>query len=155
MCIRDRTYSMIHYGGLPAPVAYLLLVPGALVIGLFPALFALLTAISIKRWGINAILLAPIFWATCEWFRLGVTGQLWNAIGYSQAEVFGGILIQAARWGGVYAVGFLILAVSSSLALAAVGRKPKQVMIAALLIVVTLALTIGSGSSDRCLLYTS
>src|SRR6185369_7126604 len=80
--------------------------------------------------------------------RLGITGQLWNAIGYSQAEVFGGLLIQAARWGGVYAVGFLIVAVSSSLALAAVGRKPKQVMIAALVIVVTCVVTIGSANSD-------
>ena len=142
------TYSMIHYGGLPGPFAYLLLVPGALVIGLFPALFALLTANTIKRWGIYAVLLAPIFWATCEWLRLGMTGQLWNAIGYSQAEVFGGLLIQAARWGGVYAVGFLIVAVSSSLALAAVGRKPKQVMIAALVIVVTCVVTIGSANSD-------
>ena len=142
------TYSMIHYGGLPAPLAYLLLVPGALVVGLFPALFALLTAISIKRWGTNALLLAPIFWATCEWFRLGVTGQLWNALGYSQAEVFGGILIQAARWGGVYAVGFLILAVSSSLTLAAISRRPKQVAIAAVVILVTCGITIGSGSSD-------
>src|SRR6185437_3121775 len=34
------TYSMIHYGGLPVVLAYLLLVPGALVIGVFHGLFA-------------------------------------------------------------------------------------------------------------------
>ena len=34
------TYSMIHYGGLPAVLAYLLLVPGALVIGVFHGVFA-------------------------------------------------------------------------------------------------------------------
>ena len=34
------TYSMIHYGGLPTVLAYLLLIPGALVIGIFPGLFA-------------------------------------------------------------------------------------------------------------------
>src|SRR5215212_570569 len=30
------TYSMIHYGGLPAPLAYLLLLPATLVVGIFP-----------------------------------------------------------------------------------------------------------------------
>ena len=29
------TYSMIHYGGLPVIVAYLLLIPGALIVGVF------------------------------------------------------------------------------------------------------------------------
>src|SRR6185369_12958901 len=79
------TYSMIHYGGLPVVVAYLLLLPGALVAGIFPGLFALLLALAVRKWGIEAVLLAPIFWAACEWIRLGVTGQLWNALGYSQA----------------------------------------------------------------------
>src|SRR5215216_3335151 len=37
------TYSMIHYGGVPTAVAYSLLIPGALVIGVFHGLFALLT----------------------------------------------------------------------------------------------------------------
>src|SRR5688572_128258 len=32
------TYSMIHYGGLPTVVAYLLLIPPAIVIGLFHGL---------------------------------------------------------------------------------------------------------------------
>ena len=36
------TYSMIHYGGLPSIVAYLLLLPATLVVGIFPGLFALL-----------------------------------------------------------------------------------------------------------------
>src|SRR5919199_6786878 len=43
------TYSMIHYGGVPAPLAYLLLIPGALVIGVFPGLFAFLVALAIQR----------------------------------------------------------------------------------------------------------
>ncbi len=30
------TYSMIHYGGLPTVLAYFLLIPGAVVIGIFP-----------------------------------------------------------------------------------------------------------------------
>ncbi len=134
------TYSMIHYGGIPTLLAYSLLVPGALVVGLFPALFAVLSAIVIKRWGSYALLLAPLFWATCEWFRLGVTGQLWNAIGYSQAQVFDGLLIQPARWGGVYVVGFLILSLNASIALAIVRSGART--IGALLSVAVLCATV-------------
>ena len=115
------TYSMINYGGLPAILAYLLLVPGALVVGLFPGLFALLLALAVKRWGYAAVLTAPVLWPALEWARLGVTGQLWNALGYSQA--YHTQLIQPANWGGVYAVSFLILAINTAIALLIV--KPK------------------------------
>ena len=115
------TYSMINYGGLPAVIAYSLLIPGALVIGIFPGLFTLLLALAIKSWGHMAVLLAPVFWTALEWARLGVTGQLWNAVGYSQA--YHPALIQAATWGGVYAVSFLILAINAALALFIVGKS--------------------------------
>ena len=114
------TYSMIHYGGLPTALAYLLLIPGALVVGIFPGLFALMLALAAKKWGHWALLLAPIFWTAFEWIRLGVTGQLWNALGYSQA--FHSFLIQPARWGGVYLVSFLIVAVNSVVALLILKR---------------------------------
>jgi apolipoprotein N-acyltransferase len=115
------TYSMIHYGGIPAVLAYVLLIPGALVIGIFPGLFAVLMALVISRWGERAVLLAPLFWATLEWVRLGVTGQLWNALGYSQA--FDPLLIQAATWGGVYAVSFLIVTINSVITLFLLKRS--------------------------------
>src|SRR6185503_2743896 len=100
------TYSMIHYGGLPTVLAYLLLVPGALVVGVFPGVFGLFLALAVRKWGRYAVLLAPVFWPACEWVRLSVTGQLWNALGYSQA--YHPTVIQAASWGGVYAVSFLV-----------------------------------------------
>ena len=115
------TYSMIHYGGIPTVLAYVLLMPGALVVGIFPGLFAALMALVIGRWGDRAVLLAPIFWVTLEWVRLGVTGQLWNALGYSQA--FNHVLIQAATWGGVYAVSFLIVAINSAIAVCFLKRS--------------------------------
>ena len=55
------TYSMIHYGGLPTLLAYLLLIPGALVIGLFHGFFASLVALMVQKWGRLAILLAHLF----------------------------------------------------------------------------------------------
>src|SRR5215211_2895000 len=103
------TYSMIHYGGLPTLLAYLLLLPAAIVIGIFPGLFAWLLALAIRQWGAMALLLAPVFWTALEWVRLGVTGQLWNALGYSQA--YHSHLIQSATWGGVYAVSFFIVVI--------------------------------------------
>lgn len=108
------TYSMIRYGHLPAIVSYLLLVPGALVMGLFPAAFAVLLSRLIARWGMWALFAAPLLWVALEWARLGTTGQLWNAIGYSQAYM--PELIQTASWGGVYAVGFLIVTVNAAFA---------------------------------------
>jgi len=126
------TYSMIHYGGLPTVLAYLLLVPGALVVGIFPGLFALLLALAVRKWGTEAVLLAPIFWAACEWIRLGVTGQLWNALGYSQA--YHPWLIQAATWGGVYAVSFLIVAFNSAITLFIVKHTQRAILAGAMTI---------------------
>ncbi len=125
------TYSMIHYGGLPTLLAYLLLIPGAVVVGVFPGLFALLAALAIKKWGQAAVLLAPVFWTAFEWMRLGVTGQLWNALGYSQA--FHSMLIRPATWGGVYAVSFLIVAVNAVLAFAVLKRTTPAFATAALI----------------------
>jgi apolipoprotein N-acyltransferase len=117
------THSMIHYGGLPRPLAFALLVPIVLVVGLFPAMFALALARLCARWGILALVAAPFLWAASEWARLGATGQLWNAVGYSQA--FHPALIQTATWGGVYAVGFLLVAVNASVALVLLQRNAR------------------------------
>ncbi len=133
------TYSMIHYGGLPTVVAYLALLPPAVVVGFFPGLFALLVALAIRKWGSMALALAPIFWPALEWTRLIVTGQLWNALGYSQA--YNPLLIQAATWGGVYAVSFLILIVNSAIALLMI-RRDKWAFAAALVMIVYVAFAI-------------
>ena len=65
-----------------------------------------------------------MLWITFEWARLSVTGQLWNAIGYSQA--FHPTLIQVARFGGVYAVSFLIVSVNAAVAYALVRRTDES-----------------------------
>ena len=108
------TYSMIHFGGMPRALAFALLLPGAIVMGIFPAIFAAVLARAIRNWGMAALFIAPLLWPALEWARLETTGQLWNAIGYSQA--YHPLLIQSARWGGVYTVGFLIVFVNSAIA---------------------------------------
>ncbi|MDQ5846623.1 MAG: apolipoprotein N-acyltransferase [Acidobacteriota bacterium] len=122
------TYSMIHFGGMPTLIAFLMLIPGALLVGLFPALFGAVLARLINRWDTRALLLAPFIWVALEWARLEITGQLWNAIGYSQA--YQPLTLGAARWGGVYAVGFLILAVNSAIAFALFKRNLKGTVVA-------------------------
>jgi apolipoprotein N-acyltransferase len=133
------TYSMIHYGELPTVVAYLLLLPGALAVGIFPGLFALVLALAVKRWGHFAVLTAPVLWPAFEWTRLGVTGQLWNALGYSQAYHW--MLIQSANWGGVYAVSFLIVAINTAIVLVLLKQNVWTV-VAALVIGVSVGFAI-------------
>jgi apolipoprotein N-acyltransferase len=126
------TYAMVRYGGIPSPIAYTLLTPGALVVGLFPGLFCLALARVVSRWGVRALFVAPLMWTALEWARLGVTGQLWNAIGYSQAYV--PQLIQAARWGGVYLVGFFIVLVNVAIAYALLRRGSVRAVVSAAII---------------------
>src|SRR6185369_6213475 len=133
------TYSMIHYGGLPTILAYLLLVPGALVVGVFPGLFGLVLALAVRKWGRHAVLLAPVFWPACEWVRLSVTGQLWNALGYSQA--YHPSLIQAASWGGVYAVSFLVVATNAAITLLIV-KQTRRSIVTTLLVALFVAIVI-------------
>jgi len=120
------TYPMIHYGGIPAAVAYVLLLAPTLAAGVFPALFAAGVAAAFKRWGTCALLLAPPLWAASEWARLGVIGQLWNALGYSQAFV--PRLVQPASFGGVYAVSFLVVAVNAAVAYALLKRDARSLL---------------------------
>jgi apolipoprotein N-acyltransferase len=133
------TYSMIRYGHLPGWLAYLLLLPGAVVVGLFPAVFALVLAQGVRRWSHRALFAAPFVWIALEWARLGVTGQLWNALGYSQA--FHPFMIQTARWGGVYAVSFLIVTVNAAVAYAILNRRVRAIAISAV-VIGSVALTI-------------
>jgi len=136
------SYPMIHYAHIPAWLAYpLLLLPIALV-ALFPALFTLFLSRLVTRFGPGAIVVSPILWVSCEWARYALTGQLWNALGYSQA--FHPILIQPARWGGVYMVSFLIVAVNVSFALVLLRGSRFRVMPSFAILIVTLLVLAGS-----------
>jgi apolipoprotein N-acyltransferase len=142
------TFPMIRYAEIPAWLANLLLLAPALAGGLFPALFALALARLCARFGSSALFLAAPLWAALEWARLGVIGQLWNAVGYSQA--FEPSLIQAARFGGVYAVGFLVLAFNSALAYALLRRDARAALVSlAAVACVALAVVVTSLNATR------
>ncbi|MGH9971080.1 MAG: apolipoprotein N-acyltransferase [Pyrinomonadaceae bacterium] len=142
------TFSMVNYGGVPSWAAYLLLLPAPLIAGLFPAAFALILARAVRKWGTTALLVAPLLWSSLEWARLTLIGQLWNALGYSQA--FQPVLIQAARWGGVYAVGFLVMAANSAIAFVLLKRSFRAGAIAgAVLAVVSIVIFASHQTSPR------
>jgi apolipoprotein N-acyltransferase len=101
------TYAPINYGGVPALIAYLLLFMATLIVGLFPAIFAGLFSLVLKRLGILGILSAPFLWIAIEFLRFWVTGNNWNSVGYSQA--FNGKVNVYAVIGGIYLVGFVPL----------------------------------------------
>jgi apolipoprotein N-acyltransferase len=134
------TYSMIHFGGIQPWLAFLLLLPGAVLLGIFPGVFTLVLARLIRNWETSALLLAPLLWSALEWGRLETTGQLWNAIGYSQA--YHPLLIQTARWGGVYVVGFFIVFVNAAIAFAMLKRSARAFVISATLITLTALLVL-------------
>jgi apolipoprotein N-acyltransferase len=126
------TYPMIHYGGIPAWLAYPLLLPAPLAAGLFPAACTLALARLCRRWGARALFFAPFLWAAMEWARLGAIGQLWNAVGYSQAYV--PALIQVARFGGIYAASFLVVAINSAVAYALLKRDERSMVFASVVV---------------------
>jgi apolipoprotein N-acyltransferase len=137
------TYSMIRYGHLPGWLSYSLLFLPIALVAIFPALSCLVIFRVIRRWGTVALLVAPFVWVAFEWARLGVTGQLWNAIGYSQAYV--PLMIQPAKWGGVYAVGFMIVTFNAVLAYLFVERNKRSLTISSILLIAVLAVILIPG----------
>jgi apolipoprotein N-acyltransferase len=142
------TYPMIHYAHISRWLAYPLLVLPIALVAVFPGGFSLLLSRLVTRFGLAAIFAAPPLWVTCEWGRYMLTGQLWNALGYSQA--FHPFLIQSARWGGVYAVGFLLMATSASVVFGLLRADSRGLVISfSSVLLVILILTLSTLSGDR------
>jgi apolipoprotein N-acyltransferase len=136
------TYSMIHYGHMPSWLAYLLLVLPVALAACFPALFCVLLARLVNRFGLGAIFVAPLIWPSAELARYAVTGLLWNSFGYSQA--FHPWLIQSARFGGVYAVSFLLVMVNVSVAFVLLRRTLRATGVSLAVLLLTALLVAGS-----------
>jgi len=101
----------------------------ALAVGVFPAIFAAILAVLLRRFGSRAFLAAPFVWVFTEFLRYWLTGNNWNAIGYAQA--FDNLLLPMARIGGVFLVswtcaaftGALIFAIVKGLSIATFRRS--------------------------------
>lgn len=79
------TYAPIHYAGFAPVLAYFLLFCVTAITGLFPGIFAAILSVLLRRFGSWAFLVAPFVWVACEFARYWITGNNWNALGYSQA----------------------------------------------------------------------
>lgn len=102
------TFAPITYAGVPSVVAYALLFGATLIVGIFPAIFAALFSVLLRRFGVYAILFAPVLWTATEFLRFSITGNNWNAVGYVQAFIDGS-RTNLASIGGVYLVSSYFL----------------------------------------------
>lgn len=108
------THSLITYGGIPTPVAYLLIFIAAAIVGLPTGLFGWVLHYTTRRKSLLGLWCAPLFWAATEYFRAEVMQFGWNPLANTVA--LHPILISPARFGGSHLVGatlvmFAVLAV--------------------------------------------
>lgn len=101
------TFAPITYAAFPPWLAYLLLFAVTAAVGIFPGIFAGIMSLLIRRFGEWAILASPFVWVFTEFLRYWLSGNNWNAIGYSQFtnEKF----LSYAAYGGVELAGFIVL----------------------------------------------
>ncbi|QQS32562.1 MAG: apolipoprotein N-acyltransferase [Acidobacteriota bacterium] len=102
------TYAPIHYAAMPWPVAYLLILIACIGAGVFPGIFAGILSHLLRRFGYWAFLAAPFVWVLTEFLRYWLTGNNWNAVGYSQFETRAGL--GAAIGGVLYVTGIVAMA---------------------------------------------
>lgn len=107
--------TMSRYGGLPWPLAGVILLGLAGYLALYPAAYAALLARLQIRSGALSVVVAASLWVALEFLRTHLlTGFPWNLLGYSQHRNLP--VIQVAAVTGVYGVSFVLVAVNAGLA---------------------------------------
>ena len=135
------TFAPITYAGFPWPLAYFLLLVVTSIVGIFPGIFGAIMAVLLKRFGNWAILAAPFVWVFAEFLRYWLTGNNWNAIGYSQA--FNKIVIEGvAQNGGLLAVSWFVVFVQSAFLFAISNQIKGQIKQSLIFAMPVLALVI-------------
>ena len=139
------TFAPITYAGLPPVVAYLLLFCVTGIVGIFPGVFAAILSILLKRLGTSAILAAPFVWVFSEFLRYWLTGNNWNAIGYSQGlaltyeasfqSLATAVFTDMASVGGVLVTSFVVLILNTVLAVVIVVPGRTGLMISSGLLI--------------------
>lgn len=110
------TFAPITYAGFPPVLAYSLLLLVCIAAGIFPAIFGGVMSVLLRRFGSVALLAAPFVWVFTEFLRYWLTGNNWNAIGYSQA--FNPVVMTMPEIGGVLAVSFAVVLINSTIFIA-------------------------------------
>ena len=136
---------METYGGLPLPVAWLLLALLVFYLATFFALFAWLVSAAWRRHGPIALAFAPVSWVALEIARARLlTGFPWGLLGYSQYR--NPSLLQASAWGGIHAVSFLVMAANAGGALLILRPAGTRVRIAGAVLIAVLGLSWAGGA---------
>lgn len=126
------TFAPITYAGFPPIVAYLLLFCVTGIVGICPGVFGAIFSSLLKRFGNIVILAAPFIWVFSEFLRYWLTGNNWNAIGYSQAlasndnflifAIPAMLMKHMAIVGGVLLTSFVVAAINTAIAAVAIVR---------------------------------
>ena len=102
------THSLIVYGGMSTPVAYVLIGVAAVLVAIPTALFALGVHLTTLREPSPGWWCIPAWWCVCEWLRGEVLAFGWNPL--ANAVALEPWLARAARLGGHYLVGAMVTA---------------------------------------------
>ena len=130
---------MDGYGELSFGVAVLVGVLLIVFLSLYPALFAVVTAAGVRRFGVNGLWVAPAVWVSAEWVRSWfASGFGWGTLGSSQATVIP--VVQLASVVGVYGLSAFVALVSTAAAIVALGgRRVAPIGVAVLFVIVCVA----------------
>ncbi len=113
---------VVQYGGLSLPVGVLVMLALCLAFSVFHALFGWVIGRLTTAFGPGGLLGAPFAWVALEYARTHTFFSFpWCLLGYSQHAALP--FIQIASVTAVYGVSFLLAAISSLLALAALDPR--------------------------------
>ena len=142
------TDVMVTYGGLPWMLGLVLNAGLVAYLALFPALFAVVLVVLVRRMGRIAMLIAPAIWVATELGRTMLFGGFpWVLLGYSQARLLP--VTQLASLFGVYGVSGLVALVNASLTYALIERGRARVMPLAAAAGLTLAIVLWGSARLR------
>lgn len=110
-------HAPIEYAGVNPLIAYFLIAIVCGITALFPALFLMLMAGLVKRFGSTSLVAAPFVWLLTDLLRYWITGNNWNSLGYALAF---SDLVKLSAFGGVALLTFLTVAMSTAFALLAI-----------------------------------
>jgi len=118
--------TMYQYGGVPRPVALLILILAAMHEGLYHGLFGLLVAIvaggaaPVRR----VLVVTPFLWVATELALTRISAFPWELLGYAQTGNF--VLTRIATLTGVYGLSWEIMLVNSVFAAAFLVAKERR-----------------------------
>ncbi len=140
--------TISRFGGIPIPVAVLLVLLLCAYLGLFSYLFFVSLKVLTDRSGPTGICFAPLIWVPLEWLKGRLFGGFsWWGPGYA-ASMYDALL-QNAHLFGVLGLSFLFVMAGASIALLLMERRRPATLTFSLLTLVLLAGAFLHGSSYR------